>query len=167
MQAKIDKLLKIYRELDMIFPATHELMKSFTEVIIDLKSYKPEQKITRRFKTGECAVCASKRYEGGPIPDLIILKIAELFDVTPELIKGRSREEGPLYARHLVCFLLRKELKYSLQKTARYVNLNHSTVLNSCKTAENLMDSIVGFKNKKELAYTYLSEIIKTHNTLS
>lgn len=58
-------------------------------------------------------------------------------------------------ARHLVCYFLRKNRRYTLYTIGKMIGVvpkDHTTVLHSIKTAKNLIDTIEHYRNVYSLA---------------
>ena len=71
---------------------------------------------------------------------LIINLTAELFEVTPEALIGKSREKEIATPRHLAMYLIREFLKSPLEAIGQiFGNRNHTTVMHAIeKTKESL-----------------------------
>lgn len=66
-------------------------------------------------------------------------RVCNKFNVTPDLLKGRSRVEQINEPRIIFCYLAHKVLNLTSTSVASVLNRNHATVLNACKRVEGFM----------------------------
>ncbi len=87
---------------------------------------------------------------GAGTPDEIIAKVAIVWGVSPEDIKGRSRKShNLLFARHTSAYLIRYKCLLGTDKTGRVLgNRDHSTITNSCKAFNKDWETSKFFRNK-------------------
>lgn len=70
----------------------------------------------------------------------IIQEVSNVFDVTFEQMKTKSRKGVFVTARHFLSYFLRTMLKMQFKDIAKVLGgLDHSTVINSCNRVENLL----------------------------
>lgn len=76
--------------------------------------------------------------------------IAEYFNVNPEEVKSRNRYIAPSHARQIVCYIMHKYLKFTMQEIGEYFSNRHrSTIIYSYTV---IMNDINGrIKNKKTM----------------
>ncbi len=75
-------------------------------------------------------------------PELIILTVAEAFDVSVEDLKGNSRRREISVARQIGMYLMRQHTDLSLPKIGEeFGGKDHTTVLYSCDKISQLKDS--------------------------
>jgi len=73
-------------------------------------------------------------------PDMIIEKVANYYSITPDDIKGQSRQKNTALARQISMYLIRKLLNMPLADIGAVVgNKDHSTVMHSIKKIESSM----------------------------
>lgn len=83
-----------------------------------------------------------------PTPEAIIHETARYYQVTPEEIKGISRQKNIATARHITAYLIRNLTNLSLPNIGSFLNRDHATVLASIRKIENQI------KNDKKLSDT-------------
>lgn len=72
--------------------------------------------------------------------------VSEVFDVDPELIKGRSRIKKTAHARHAYCFFaMSLDSSSTLESLGKSVDRDHSTMINSIRKCNNLRESDFGY----------------------
>jgi hypothetical protein len=75
--------------------------------------------------------------------------VSEVFDVDPELIKGRSRVKKIAHARHAYCFLaMSLDPSSTLGSLGKSVDRDHSTMINSIRKCNNLRESDFGYSKQ-------------------
>lgn len=78
--------------------------------------------------------------------------VCEYFGVTKYQIMQKSRDVEFCRPRQIIMYFYRKYTKYSLEKISMMFNKDHATVVHSCKTINNLIDTEKEFAFKiKEL----------------
>ncbi len=77
----------------------------------------------------------------------------QIYDVTPDQIVSPIRKQYIVYARHLFCYLCRKELKMHFASIANILHRDHSTVINAVNVYRDLIeyDRITGEHHSKAL----------------
>jgi chromosomal replication initiation ATPase DnaA len=65
--------------------------------------------------------------------------ICEVFGVTSEDIRGRSRKEPKINARQFFCYYLKTTLGLGPVAIGRIINKDHTTAIYSCDTIANLL----------------------------
>ena len=79
-------------------------------------------------------------------PDLIIEKVAALYNISPDDIKGSSRQKNVALARQISMYLIRKLINMPLEDIGAVVGgKDHSTVMYSIKKVETSMASNAEF----------------------
>jgi chromosomal replication initiator protein len=81
------------------------------------------------------------RAEIAPVvtPERIIEAVCEHFKLSLKGLQGRSRVREFVYARHIIFYLLRKHTKMSLKSAGELFGRDHTTVIHSVDTLNNLM----------------------------
>ena len=72
-----------------------------------------------------------------PTPDAILNETARYYQVTPEEIRGVSRQKNIVTARHITAYLIRNLTNLSLPGIGTFLNRDHATVLSSIRKIEN------------------------------
>ena len=72
-----------------------------------------------------------------PTPDTILNETARYYQVTPEEIRGVSRQKNIVTARHITAYLIRNLTNLSLPGIGTFLNRDHATVLSSIRKIEN------------------------------
>ena len=72
-----------------------------------------------------------------PKPDTILNETARYYQVTPEEIRGVSRQKNIVTARHITAYLIRNLTNLSLPGIGTFLNRDHATVLSSIRKIEN------------------------------
>lgn len=75
-----------------------------------------------------------------PTTESILNYICDYFGVTPEILRGKSRNRDHVYPRQIVVYLLRKYKNFSLDKAGRVVLKGHATAYYSVKQIESLIE---------------------------
>ena len=76
-----------------------------------------------------------------PTPETIINETARYFQVTPEDVKGLSRQQNIVTARHITAYLIRNLTNLSLPGIGAFLNRDHATILASIRKIENQIKS--------------------------
>ena len=72
----------------------------------------------------------------------ILELVCEYFDVPTELVKGQTRKRHVVVARQISMYLAKQHTDSSLKKIgSHFGNRDHSTVIYSCRTVRDLMDT--------------------------
>lgn len=69
----------------------------------------------------------------------IIETVCEHFSLTEKQVQGRDRFKEYVYARHIIFYLLRKNTKMTLKSAGELLHRDHTTVIHSVETLNNLM----------------------------
>lgn len=88
--------------------------------------------------------------------DFILKSVCKIFECTENQVKGRSRFEEILQARHLVVYILRTENGLSFWHCGDFVNRSHANAMNSCNKVRQYETERKDFKFKKEQVYELL-----------
>lgn len=92
-------------------------------------------------------------------PSKIIEVVAEQFDVNVKEIKGQKRSAQIALARQVIMYILREELKLSLEKVAQEVNRqDHTTVIHACEKIKEMLSENGGFKEKVDKCKRLIKE---------
>ncbi len=86
--------------------------------------------------------------------DHIVRKVANFYGILPQDILGNSQARGHSFPRQIAMYFCRQKLKMPYMKIGDLFNRDHSTVMTSIKTIEQL-------QNKKEELSSALLEIAK------
>lgn len=79
--------------------------------------------------------------------DSILELVAEYFNVAEELVRGQTRKRHVVIARQISMYLAKQHTEASLKKIgSHFGNRDHSTVIYSCRTVSDLMDTDEAFK---------------------
>ena len=81
-------------------------------------------------------------------PEEVFERVAETWQISPEMIKSRSRKDDVSTARHAAAYIIRHKFNMNSTQTAQIMNRSHATVLHSCKTFENLWDTDKNVRRK-------------------
>ena len=74
--------------------------------------------------------------------DSILELVAEYFNVAEELVRGQTRKRHVVIARQISMYLAKQHTDASLKKIgSHFGNRDHSTVIYSCRTVSDLMDT--------------------------
>ena len=85
-------------------------------------------------------------------PSYIISIVADHFDIKPEDITSKKRNEEYVLPRQIVMYLCRELLDLSYKGIANILNKkDHTTVMHGCKAVENRVKNDVDFKNKVDI----------------
>ncbi len=76
-----------------------------------------------------------------PTPETIINETARYLQVTPDEVKGLSRQQNIVTARHITAYLIRNLTNLSLPGIGAFLNRDHATVLASIRKIENQIKS--------------------------
>ena len=79
----------------------------------------------------------ARQYGNKLTADRIINETARYYSVTPEDIKGKSREQKYVRARQTAVYLMRENLDITLIEIGKSVNRTHATVLSGLKAVED------------------------------
>lgn len=66
-------------------------------------------------------------------PEKVLETIASFYEVSQQDILGKSRQKRLVWARQILMYLLRTELKMSLLKIASFLNRDHTTIMHGCE----------------------------------
>jgi chromosomal replication initiator protein len=91
-------------------------------------------------------------------PEKIIETVCEHFKLTFKDLQSRSRVREFVYARHIIFYLIRKHTKMSLKSSGEMFGRDHTTVIHSVETLNNLMYTEYDVRSEVER----LEEIVKT-----
>lgn len=72
-------------------------------------------------------------------PDRIIETVCEHFKLKLKDLESRSRVRELVFARHIIFYLIRKHTKMSLKSAGELFDRDHTTVIHSVDTLNNLM----------------------------
>lgn len=77
----------------------------------------------------------------------------QIYDVTPDQVISQNRKQHIVYARHLFCYLCRKELKMTFAGIGYIVHRDHSSIINAVNVYRDLIeyDRITGEHYSKAL----------------
>ncbi len=145
----------------MAFSADYPAMLKLEAVTKELKT---KEEVIVKISTESCPTCKrfKKEIAIAGVPELVIIKIAELFQVTVQDLKGKSRLTEVVRPRQMACFIIHKVLKYTAKQTGGYLNLNHSTVsISSFKIMADLelLNNTGLLVQKKNEICKYINEI--------
>ena len=68
--------------------------------------------------------------------EITIKAVCEMFGITRDHLKSKSRKEEIVAARRIFCMIVKKSTILSTTKIGRYINRDHSTVIFAIKTGE-------------------------------
>lgn len=93
------------------------------------------------------------REECAPVitPEKIIVTVCNHFTLPVAQVKSKSREQELVYARHIIFYLLRKYASMTLKSAGALFNRDHTTVIHSVETLNNLMDTEPNVRDEVEL----------------
>ena len=74
-------------------------------------------------------------------PDLIIRKVADFYDITPEEVIGKGKTKNVANARQMSIYLIRKLTGLTLEQIGEVLNRDHSTVLHSIRKVEESLQN--------------------------
>ncbi len=83
-------------------------------------------------------------------PASITSVTADVFGVNKEALKGKKRKREILVPRQVAMFLIRDLTNLPLEEIGEYFDRDHSTVVNSIKRVNTLMDQDPSFKRQVE-----------------
>ncbi len=109
------KKIQAYIDLQGVDVVTMELVQQITKEIID----------------------AEKAYA----PELIIDKIADFYNISPEEISGKGKTRNVANARQMAIYLIRKLTSQTLEDIGKLIGRDHSTVLYSIRKMEESLAS--------------------------
>jgi hypothetical protein len=69
-------------------------------------------------------------------------------EVSPMAVKEKTRKREICTARQIIMYFCKMYKVGSLEKIGGYLGKDHATVLNSCKTINNLLDTDKSFRDK-------------------
>lgn len=84
------------------------------------------------------------------MPEHIINEAAQHYGWAAEDIRGRSRVQSLMMARHTVIYCLRHGLHYKYREICNIVNRDRSTVIASLRVSADLLKYNPGFKRAQE-----------------
>lgn len=73
--------------------------------------------------------------------DMIVEAVCAEFRVTVDQLKHRSRKRPVVEARQALCYTLRYKLGYGIVRIGDIINRDHTTVIHSCRTMQNLIET--------------------------
>jgi chromosomal replication initiation ATPase DnaA len=79
--------------------------------------------------------------ETGKAPQEIIDTVCDETGVCFDKVMSKSRQRDVVVARQLIAFFCRKSAGITLKKTGELLNKDHTTVIHSCHTIQDLLDS--------------------------
>lgn len=89
-------------------------------------------------------------------PEHIEKIICREFSISSEQLKCKSRNKELVFARHLMCYLIKKySPHYSLKSIGTYLKRDHTSVIHAIKCINNYLDS------KHPLQYTIVDIKLK------
>lgn len=91
-------------------------------------------------------------------PNVIISRICNYYSVEYDRILSSTRAQPIAECRHVAAYFVRKSNLPSA-KVGRLINRDHATVLHSCKTVKNLIETDRMFRNKIE----EIEKLLKCH----
>ena len=78
------------------------------------------------------------KYKSRYRQEMVLEAIKEVFDITYQELQSKYRFGPIVEARHIYCFLMRKYLKWSFKSIGESINRDHTTVMHSIRTCEDL-----------------------------
>lgn len=91
--------------------------------------------------------------------DFIMGVVTKVFELTPEDIKGKSREKEVAYARHAYCYLCVKlDAMCTLKRVGNSIGRDHSTIINSIKKCEHLRTSDMAYAHAFNKCLHHITE---------
>jgi len=89
--------------------------------------------------------------QAAPSPRQIVSHVAQYFDITPQALRGPSRQRQLAQARAIAIYLTRQITGKSLQEVGRYFgHRDHTTVLHACRKAQRLVKEDPFFRQTVE-----------------
>lgn len=74
--------------------------------------------------------------------DIILKNVCDVCEIDPEKLMAKTRTRNVVKARQIAMYLLRKKTSLSLKQIGSFFGgFDHGTIIYSCKTVENLMES--------------------------
>lgn len=70
-------------------------------------------------------------------PEKVLETIANFYGVSQQDVLGKCRQKELVWARQVLMYLLRTELKMSLLKIASLLNRDHTTIMHGCDQIAN------------------------------
>jgi len=74
--------------------------------------------------------------------------VSEMFNVSTEEIKSKSRKRNIADARFIYCYITKKKLHYTLDVIGKTINRDHSSIVHSIKMVKILEDQDIKIKNR-------------------
>lgn len=65
--------------------------------------------------------------------------VCQVYDVTPDQVISQTRRQNVCYARHMFCYLCRKELKMTFAGIGYIVKRHHSSIINAVDVYTDLI----------------------------
>jgi len=84
-------------------------------------------------------------------PDKVIEAVCEHFKFNLKDLQSKSRIKEYVYARDIIFYLIRNKTKMSLKSTGQLLHRDHTTVIHSIETLNNLMYTEPDVKAEVEL----------------
>jgi len=72
-------------------------------------------------------------------PERIFNKTCEVFNISPKVLKGKTRSPSIVIPRQLYSYFAKKQTNASLEKIASLIGQNHTSVLYSIKRVGNMI----------------------------
>lgn len=69
--------------------------------------------------------------------DYLLSKVSAEFEISEATIKGRSRKEKVVLARHIFAFIARVKFGFSLPVIGKFINRDHTSILYFEKTGKD------------------------------
>jgi chromosomal replication initiation ATPase DnaA len=63
----------------------------------------------------------------------------QMYGVTPDQVVSQNRIQHILYARHLFCYICKRELQMTLVSIGRILHRDHSTIINAINVYDDLL----------------------------
>jgi len=82
-------------------------------------------------------------------PQLVVYKVCQAYKINSDQLKSESKERQLSDARHMVSYIVSKTFPTMIDSAvALLVNRDRTTVINSVKVAQNLLDTNNEFSSK-------------------
>lgn len=73
--------------------------------------------------------------------DVVILFVAQYFDIPAEVIRGESREREVVYVRQVAYYLLKTKYGFSYSTIGKLFDRDHTTVIHGVRKIEQNLDA--------------------------
>jgi hypothetical protein len=128
---------------------------AYQKEVLERMGCKVEYKRYDRNKLANLLNIKFIKIEGLTVHDIQLI-VCEYFNTPYDKVQGKSRKREIITSRQTTQYLSKMFTKLSLKSIGEHFEADHTTVMHSCQTVTDLMDTDIVFKND----ITHLTELI-------